>query len=105
MAIQSLKKRRRAPYLDEGSWHLDKRVPVSLIIALVVQTGGMFWWASGVSSTLQNQQTQIAELKQEGRQMASRFDELIRVGSELSALKESVQRVERALEKLQPRRH
>jgi len=31
---------------DMGPWHLDKRVPVALILTIVLQTGGVIWWAS-----------------------------------------------------------
>ena len=31
---------------ERESWHLDKRVPISLIATLVVQTGAIVWWAS-----------------------------------------------------------
>lgn len=32
-------------------WHLDKRVPMALIFAIVLQTAGAFWWASKVDAT------------------------------------------------------
>lgn len=31
-------------------WHLDKRVPIALIFALVFQTIGAVWWASKLDS-------------------------------------------------------
>lgn len=27
-------------------WHLDKRVPLALIIAIITQTAGIVWWAA-----------------------------------------------------------
>jgi Tfp pilus assembly protein PilO len=33
-----------------GGWHLDKRVPVAIIFALLVQSAGVIWWASNMSS-------------------------------------------------------
>ncbi|YBV97519.1 hypothetical protein M1D80_11760 [Phyllobacteriaceae bacterium JZ32] len=33
-----------------ASWHLDKRIPVSLIFTMLVQTGVAVWWARGISS-------------------------------------------------------
>lgn len=27
-------------------WHLDRRVPLALIIAIVLQTGSFIWWAA-----------------------------------------------------------
>ena len=34
-------------------WHLDKRVPIALIFAIVMQTGAAFWWASSISSRVE----------------------------------------------------
>lgn len=33
-----------------GSFHIDKRVPVAMLIALVAQTGGIVWWAASISA-------------------------------------------------------
>jgi len=35
---------------NENHWHLDKKVPVSLIFAILVQTAGAFWFASDISN-------------------------------------------------------
>jgi len=31
-------------------WSLDKRVPIAALLAVVLQTGAMIWWASGVEA-------------------------------------------------------
>ena len=31
---------------DESQWHLDKKVPITIIVALLVQTMGAVWWAA-----------------------------------------------------------
>jgi len=31
-------------------WHLDRRVPLAIIIALIFQTMGAVWWASKLDS-------------------------------------------------------
>lgn len=33
-----------------GSFHIDKRVPVALIITLIAQTAGIVWWAASISA-------------------------------------------------------
>lgn len=30
---------------DEQHWHLDKRVPLALIVAIIIQSLGAVWWA------------------------------------------------------------
>lgn len=32
-------------------WHFDKRVPLSIILTLLLQTGGIVWWAAGESAS------------------------------------------------------
>lgn len=32
-----------------SQWHLDRRVPVALLVAILVQTSGAFWWAASIS--------------------------------------------------------
>ena len=31
-------------------WHLDKRVPIALIFAIALQTGGALWWAASIQT-------------------------------------------------------
>ncbi len=33
-------------------WHLDKRVPVAIIFAIVVQTAGALWWAASMTERM-----------------------------------------------------
>jgi len=35
-----------------SSWHLDKRVPIALIAALIIQSLTAIWWAATVDSTV-----------------------------------------------------
>jgi len=39
---------------DEGGrqWHLDKRVPIALIFAIMMQSAAAVWWASGISERM-----------------------------------------------------
>ncbi len=41
-----MSQREDVPDPANGAWHLDKRVPLALIVALFVQTVGMVWWVS-----------------------------------------------------------
>jgi hypothetical protein len=34
--------------MDREQWHLDKRVPISLIITLLAQTVAIVWWAAAI---------------------------------------------------------
>lgn len=70
-----------------GSWHLDRRVPLALIVTIVLQTGGLIWWASQLSArvdTLERQQT-ISEPQR---------DRLTRVEVRIDSIADSINRIE-----------
>jgi len=39
--------------MNETTWHFDRRIPIAMILAIVLQTVGAVWWASGVSSYIE----------------------------------------------------
>jgi cold shock CspA family protein len=41
--------------VTDEPWHLDRRVPVALILTIAVQTAAAIWWAASVSATLSDQ--------------------------------------------------
>jgi hypothetical protein len=44
-------------------WHIGRDIPLALILALLAQTGGAVWWASGLSAKLDRAIEQITEFK------------------------------------------
>ena len=72
-----------------GQWHLDKRVNVSIILALAVQMFGAIWYASKVDSRLSNVEARTAII------------EATRVGEALAALKTSQEDMRRALDRIE----
>jgi hypothetical protein len=60
-------------------WHLDKRVPLSLLAAIMLQTAGFGWWAARVENKADNNQTEI-----------SRVD--VRVASDLRRLEVGIEK-------------
>jgi hypothetical protein len=46
-----------------SNWVIDKHVPLALILAILVQTMGAFWWASRVQATIENNAVRIAKLE------------------------------------------
>lgn len=91
--------------IDERQWHLDKRVPVAIIIAILVQTGGMVWWASNLTarvSTLEERQTEQRDQIRDGaRAGQDTSTSLARLEEAVKALKEAQSegfaRIERGL--------
>ena len=52
---------------DRRGWHVGKEIPLAMLVALLLQTAGVVWWASGVSRDVQELIRRIAiqELKVE----------------------------------------
>jgi hypothetical protein len=85
-----------------NTWHLDKRVPIALIFALLVQTGGIFWWGGGLDKQVAEQERRITKLESVDDQLT---DEMRRIEGRLSSLEANgkaqlsiLSRVERILE-------
>lgn len=34
---------------SEGNWHLDKKVPIAMIVTIMIQSGAVLWWASSIN--------------------------------------------------------
>lgn len=49
----------------EDRWHVGREIPIALILALVMQTGGGVWWASNMSSKLDMALQSLAEFRAE----------------------------------------
>jgi len=45
--------------MEKMPWHLDRKVPVSLALALFLNVGATVWWAATLSAMLNNQQKTI----------------------------------------------
>lgn len=43
-----------------NGWHLDKRVPISIIAAILFQTGALIWWASSIESRVSSLEREYA---------------------------------------------
>ena len=46
---------------DDNHWHLDKRVPIALILALALQTVAIVWWAATMSQRVSEIERVITE--------------------------------------------
>jgi hypothetical protein len=47
----------------DNTWHLDRRVPIALIGAVVLQTLGVAWWAAGVTFRLDDHERRVVVLE------------------------------------------
>lgn len=54
---------------DKEPWHLDKKVPIALIIAIMVQTGGALWWTSKLDSRIETVERHVADTKDDAARL------------------------------------
>lgn len=48
-----------------GQWHLDKRVPLALIFAIMANIATTIWWAASLSSAVDQDRANIEMLRNE----------------------------------------
>lgn len=72
---------------DDGNWHLDKKVPISLILAIIMQTAGFAWWGATTAE-------KVSVLKERMDAIAPNSDRLTRVEVKVDGVQQSINRVE-----------
>jgi len=75
-----------------GGWHLDKRIPVALIVTLALQTAGVFFWMGQLS-------VRIDQLESQVLRSATNSDRLTRLEVQLEQVTQSLDRIESRLER------
>jgi tRNA A-37 threonylcarbamoyl transferase component Bud32 len=45
------------------NWHLDKRIPLALIVTMMLQFGGGIWWLSQIQFRVEQQGSDIKRLE------------------------------------------
>lgn len=78
---------------DDSAWHLDKRVPLALIFAIVVQTATIFWWASAISQ-------RVAALEAERAATADYQGRIVRLETQIAGLQETMNGIDAKLDRL-----
>jgi hypothetical protein len=87
----------------EAHWHLDKRVPVAIIFAILLQTGGAIWWAANISARVGANETAVARLTDSGEVLRAAVHEqavqLGRIEEQINGLRADIQRMLSAIER------
>lgn len=81
---------------SDTSWHLDKKVPIALILAIVLQTCGLVFWAGGVSE-------RITALEKQAATVAPQSERLARVETKLEGVTEGITEIKTILRATPPR--
>ena len=74
-------------------WHLDRRVTLGLIVALLVHAGTSIWWASDLT-------TRVKQIEQDQRGASQVPQRMTRVETQVDGVREDLQRIERKLDRI-----
>lgn len=87
---------------EKESWHLNKGVPVSIIVVLILEFAGFVWIASNMESRITYNTDEIDELKVEvDRHGLKQHDvdvKLGRIETEIGHISNTVQAISRKLD-------
>ncbi len=68
---------------EDREWHLDKRVPIALIITVVGQTMAAAWWAAVTT-------TRVDQLEKQVVSAAPQTERIIRLEAKMDSVVEAV---------------
>ncbi|MCU0920755.1 MAG: hypothetical protein MUF16_10520 [Burkholderiaceae bacterium] len=69
---------------SEGQWHLDRRVPISIILAMLAQFAGGLWFVARLDARIIALETaQVAQAERDNRQDANHNDSLSLLRSDM----------------------
>lgn len=88
---------------SDNHWHLDKRVPIALILAIFAQTGGAVWWAASQSAALEGLQARVIRLESQNdkrdAQMSAISERLARLEATADNQLRTLERIRDVLER------
>jgi len=84
---------------DQDSWHLSKSVPVTFIVAIIMQTVALVWYVSTLDSAIKQNQKDIlrneTRLETVERIVQSQAVTLGRMDENIKAIRENVEKMAR----------
>jgi hypothetical protein len=96
-----MKRARSVRYIeDHGQWHLDRRVPIALIFAIIVQAAVIVQWGSGITSDVSTLKTEVSKIQLEAQAQAGKLDKLSILETEIKHISNSLLRLEASLDRL-----
>ncbi|MCE3233773.1 MAG: hypothetical protein K0R98_2030 [Rickettsiaceae bacterium] len=80
-----------------NKWHLDKRVPIAMLFALLANLLAGIWYAAKIDS-------RVAALEISTRDNNLVLERLVRVETQLDGLKDAVNRIDQSVTKIADRK-
>lgn len=80
----------------DQNWHVDKRIPLALIGAVMLQTAAFSWWAASIN-------VRVGVLEGQMATVAPQAERLIRVETKVDAVREDIQEIKHSVRPAPPR--
>jgi cell shape-determining protein MreC len=85
--------------IQKEPWHLDKKIPIAFIFALLLQTGSFIWWASAQNTKVENLDRRTTALEAVATATTSNVEALkTEVAVMVSRLHDTNNNLERSIE-------
>ena len=90
-----------APVIDRSDeqWHVDRKVPIALIVTLFMQTGGFVWFGAKVDARVEALEKQYSVAAPTATEQGTR---LTRVETKLEAVQDGISEIKSILRKEPP---
>jgi hypothetical protein len=82
------------PDRDDG-WHLDRKIPIAIILTILLQTAGIAWWASSLSE-------RVNTLERRADAAAPQGDRITRLEVNFEMVKEGIIEIKRLIRREAP---
>lgn len=77
-----------------SNWHLDKKVPITLIVTLIVQSATIVWWARGIEARVYAvEKDQAKQEKRDDNQDREARDAVIQLRAQLERIDQKLDRL------------
>ena len=84
--------------MDQDEWHLDKKVPIAIIIALVIQTMSFIVIAAAWKTSVDNR---LERLEASAVDSSNQSDRILVLEQQLKFIVDSVSRIEKKLDSVE----
>jgi len=92
---------------QQQGWHLDRRVPVTIILALVLQTMGGVWWGARLDARVESNTARLAAaealLTNQIAERSAMVERLARIEERANAQVDLLREIARRLQALEER--
>lgn len=72
-------------------WHIEKKIPLALIIAVLTQTFGIAWWGSAMS-------TRVEQLERRAESTASQSERIVRLEEKVGGIQQGIAEIKAILQ-------